>query len=104
MALRSVPVKAPSPARILAGVYEEMCVMLARRGIRRAPAETVEEFRRRVEGVAGPTRPLPEVTLISQLVDAAVYGGAEPNEEVLHTASTHLKTLAVRLHRHVTVH
>ena len=99
IALRSVPVPAPSPTRILAGVYEEMCAMLARRCIRRAPTETVEEFRRRARDVAGPTRPLPEVELISEAVDAAVYGGTEPDPEVLDAARTHLQTLAARLNR-----
>lgn len=105
IALRSVPVPAPSPTRILACVYEEMCVVLARRGIRRAPIETVEEFRRRVRDAAGRTRPLPEVELISQMVDAAAYGGTEPDTEVLEAARTHLQTLSVRLNRrHVALH
>jgi len=73
--------------------------MLARRCIRRAPTETVEEFRRRARDVAGPTRPLPEVELISEAVDAAVYGGTEPDPEVLDAARTHLQTLAARLNR-----
>jgi transglutaminase-like putative cysteine protease len=99
MAQRHAAPQAAAPQRTLAGVYHEMCGLLARRGIGRAPAETVEEYRRRVERAAGAAHPLPEVGLISRLVEAAAYGAAVPDQETLQTARAALQTLAARVNR-----
>lgn len=99
MALKHAPNRARGPQRILAGIYDEMCAVLARRSLRRAPAETVEEYRRRVERAAGAAQPLPEVGLISGLVDAAAYGGAEPDHQALQQARAHMRALAARVSR-----
>lgn len=82
--------------RALDDVYAQMCTALARRGLRRAPPETVDEFRRRVEA----RRALPEVGVISALVEAAVYGGGEVGPADLAAARDALDSLRMRLRRH----
>lgn len=84
-----------TPGGGLGETYRQMCGMLARRGWRRAPAETVDEFRRRVEA----SGPMLEVALLSALVEEAAYGPGEPGAEVEEEARRHLEALAVRLRR-----
>ncbi|MDQ7841878.1 MAG: DUF4129 domain-containing protein, partial [bacterium] len=79
-------------------IYRRMCSMLARRGWRRAPTETVDEFRRRVEALG----PMPEVAGISALVEEAAYGREKSGAEVLEVleeARRHLEALGARLRR-----
>ncbi|MDI6772206.1 MAG: DUF4129 domain-containing protein, partial [bacterium] len=83
------------PGGSLGEIYRRMCAMLARRGWRRAPAETVDEFRQRVEA----SGPMPEVARLSALVESAAYGQEEPGAEVLEEARRHLGSLGVRLRR-----
>ncbi|MDR7520981.1 MAG: DUF3488 and DUF4129 domain-containing transglutaminase family protein [Armatimonadota bacterium] len=86
----------PAPPRAaLREVYHQMCAVLARRGLRRRPSETVEEFRRRAQAWGG----LPEVEAISAAVEAAAYGGVEPTPEAVADARRHLGALRVRLRR-----
>ncbi|MGQ0568947.1 MAG: transglutaminase TgpA family protein [Armatimonadota bacterium] len=82
-----------TPRAALNQVYLEMCAVLARRGVRRGPADTIEEFRSRAEA----SRDLPEVGEISSLVEAAAYGGSEPDEETVRMARHHLDALRVRM-------
>ncbi len=105
IALRGAPSVPPTPAGVLADLYREMCALLARRGIRRRPDETVEEFRRRIHASAALGGAVPAVDAISSLVGAAAYGGAEPDAAALAAARGHLATLAARRNRrHVVVH
>jgi len=83
------------PGGGLGEIYRRMCAMLARRGWRRAPSETVEEFRQRVEA----SGPMPEVARLSALVEASVYGQEEPGAEVLAEARRHLDALGARLRK-----
>ncbi len=83
------------PGGSLGETYRQMCAMLARRGWRRAPSETVDEFRQRVEAFG----PMPEVAGLSALVEAAAYGQTEPDAEVLREARRLLDALDVRLRR-----
>ncbi len=82
-----------APQDALDDIYRQMCAALARRGLRRGQAETVDEFRRRVEAAV----PLPEVAAISTLVEAAAYGGAGPDVDAIRTARDHLDALRARL-------
>ena len=79
----------------LGKIYRRMCAMLARRGWRRAPSETVDEFRRRVEALG----PMPEVAGISAMVEEAAYGREKSGAEVLEEARRHLEALGARLRR-----
>jgi transglutaminase-like putative cysteine protease len=88
----------PRAARRMPGsevedLYAQMCAALARRGIVRAPAETVREFCRRAEDRTG----LSEVRVISTLAEAAAYGGAPVTPEDLDAARVALASLRLRL-------
>jgi transglutaminase-like putative cysteine protease len=86
----------PAPLRpAMDDAYRQMCAMLARRGLRRLPVDTVSEFRRRVEGAAD----LPEVGVISEAVEAAAYAGREPDDGDLETVRRALDALRYRLRR-----
>ncbi len=82
-----------APQDALDDIYRQMCAALSRRGLRRSQAETVDEFRRRVEAGGA----LPEVGAISALVEAAVYGGADPGPDTIRTARNYLDALRARL-------
>jgi hypothetical protein len=84
-----------APRDALDDIYRQMCAALSRRGLRRGPAETVDEFRRRVESGGA----LPEVSAISGMVEAAAYGGADPDPDTMRTARDHLDGLRSRLRR-----
>ncbi len=86
---RAVP---QTPRGALDDIYQQMCGVLARRGLRRGPSETVEEFSRRVESRG----PLPEVRAISTFAEAAVYGGADPDPDTVRAAQQHLDALRAR--------
>lgn len=95
--LRAIGARSASerPGGSAGEIYRRMCALLARRGWRRAPSETVDEFRRRVEA----SGPIPEVALLSALVEAAAYGQVEPTAEALEEAGRHLNALRSRLRR-----
>jgi hypothetical protein len=84
-----------APQDALDDIYRQMCAVLSRRGLRRGQAETVDEFRRRVEADGQ----LPEVGVLSDIVEAAAYGGADSNPDVIKTAMNHLDALRARLRR-----
>lgn len=86
---------AERPGGDLGEIYRRMCAMLARRGWRRVPSETVDEFRRRVEASGS----LPEVARLSALVEASAYGQQEPGADVLADARSHLDALGTRLRK-----
>ncbi|MDR7423252.1 MAG: transglutaminaseTgpA domain-containing protein [Armatimonadota bacterium] len=83
LAARATP---KEPAAILAEVYREMCALLARRGLSRAPSETVAEFRMRVEAA----EPSPEVAAISAAVERVAYAGEVVTPAVVAAARAHL--------------
>ncbi len=86
----------PGPARpALDEAYRQMCAMLLRRGLRRRPADTVSEFRRRVDAAAD----LPEVGVISEAVEAAAYGGRTVDADDLQSVRQALHGLRHRLRR-----
>ncbi len=94
---RAVHARASAPpASALADIYDRMCTMLARRGVRRDPSETVAEYRRRVTGLGN----LPEVGSLSAVIEAAAYGGLEPDAAVVRSARDHLEALRARLRHH----
>jgi transglutaminase-like putative cysteine protease len=80
------------PAVALADVYGQMCALLARRGLRRGPTETVAEFRARVETAEA----WPEAAAISDAVEAAAYAGEAVTPAVVGTARGHLDRLRRR--------
>ncbi len=96
LAERATPV---ARASALAEIYDRMCALLARQGIRRDPSETVGEYRRRVDRHGD----LPEVGALSAVIEAVAYGGAAPDAPVLETARGHLDALRVRLRGRGTV-
>lgn len=105
IALRGGLLNPATPSGVTASLYKDMCALLARRGIRRGPAETVEEFRRRVRASVTLGGAVPAVDAISDLVDTAAYRGTEPDGPALEAARGHLKSLAARLKgRHVALH
>ncbi|MDR7417473.1 MAG: transglutaminaseTgpA domain-containing protein [Armatimonadota bacterium] len=92
VAMRRVQTRAhAAPVAPIESVYREMCGVLARRGFRRKPAETVAEFSARVQAAAS----APEVAVITDAVEAAAYGhepldpgGAEAAQRALDALRT----------------
>ncbi len=80
----------------LVDVYNAMCAALARHGLRRDPSETVGEYRRRVET----HRDLPEVGVLSGVIEAVAYGGVAPDTALVQTARAHLGGLRTKLRNH----
>ncbi|MGH2372611.1 MAG: transglutaminase TgpA family protein [bacterium] len=80
----------------LVDIYNTMCAVLARTGLRRDPSETVGEYRRRVED----HRDLPEVGALSGVIEAVAYGGIAPDAALVQTARVHLDGLRMRLKGH----
>jgi transglutaminase-like putative cysteine protease len=74
-------------------IYRQMCGTLGHLGLRRQPAETMDEFRRRVLAA----RVLPEVDVISSVTEAAVYGGRQPGPDDVMQARRALESLRERL-------
>ncbi len=84
------------PRDALGDAYLLMCRILARRGLRRDPTETVGEFSRRVRAHTGG---LPEVEALSAMVEEAAYGGAQPGPHSAASAKALLEALRGRLRR-----
>jgi hypothetical protein len=84
-----------APRTRLAGVYAEMCGLLARHGFARATSETVSEHRRRVEAAHA----IPEVGAVAALVEAAAYGGRDADDGDVRAARRHVAALRLRLRR-----
>lgn len=85
------------PRDTLGDVYGKMCRILARRGLRRDPTETVGEFSRRVRDHTHGR--LPEVEALSAMVEEVAYGGVQPGPRSAASAKALLGALRSRLRR-----